>query len=57
MGKAKKQTTVVAAPMVRAEGPRSNKESNCGFFVWGSEWDKKRESLKRAREADVAGHR
>ena len=51
----KKQTTKKAGPnqgkmfysCARPEGPRSNREANCGYFKWASDWSAE---LKRKRE-------
>lgn len=58
----KKQTTRKAGPnqgrsffsCVRAEGPRSNPEANCGYFTWSSDWEQQLR-MKRKREEMAAG--
>ena len=52
----KKQTTKKAGPnqgkmfysCARPEGPRSNREANCRYFKWASDWSA---DLKRKRES------
>jgi len=39
---------------MRAEGPRSNPEANCGFFAWTQDWEAQ---LKRKREGEQQASR
>ncbi|KOO25677.1 DNA-(apurinic or apyrimidinic site) lyase 2-like protein, partial [Chrysochromulina tobinii] len=41
---------------VRAEGPRTNPDANCGYFAWSSDWEQQlRSKRKRDEMASSAG--